>query len=357
MPPPISVDFEHGEHQFTFQIHWRNLLFGRAGTGQYFWMDGRQLRRGQGGPNFRPCVDLWWHATEQAGEDRAYDNEVNLVFAECYPLVNTARALQDLYVDAHLHRMADREYVIEEEEGIRRVRSDRMYLLPEEECERLRSVADSRDTNRVRAELEGLFLGPLPPCGEMPAYQEAARAWIGNGIHALRTEGREGLQRYVGTVDEWIRRLRRRGNLDRVRLFLNMFSYQCKVAFYLCYCSAWVGILQRLAQTREPNIIGERFMRLWHHQNRAPDDFGVSQDAFCGQVLALHPLSAVVLTAPEHRAVVGNWIGHPDYEALHASGQVAQCEAYWDLVATILIAAHEYDRSRERWEAGRGQAT
>jgi hypothetical protein len=191
----------------------------------------------------------------------------------------------------------------------------------------------------------------------MPAYQEAARAWIGNGMCALRTDGREGLQRYTTTVDEWIRKLRRRGDLDRVRLFLNMFSYQCKVAFYLCTSTAWVGILQRLSQTQQINTVGERFMQIWHHQNRAPDDFGVSRDALCGQVLAMHPLSGVVLTSPEHLTVVGDWIGHPDYEALHAKNQVGQCAAYWDLVATILIAAHEYDRSRKRWEEGRKEST
>ena len=195
----------------------RQLVLGTAGPAEYFWMDGRQLRQGRGGPNFRACVDLWWNAVEAAGEARLQDNEVSLVLAECYPLINTARAVQDVYVDAHLHRTADREYVIEEEEGVRRARSDRTYVLPEEECERLREVAHTRDTNQVRAELESLFLGELPPRREMPAYQEAARAWIGNGIRALRTEGREGLRRYTGTVDEWIRRLRRRGNLDRGR--------------------------------------------------------------------------------------------------------------------------------------------
>ena len=159
MPQPISVDFEHGEHRFAFQIHQRELLFGRAGKGQYYWMDGRQLRRGRGGPNFRPCVDLWWHAVQQHGAEREPDNEVSLVLAECYPLVNTARALQDIYIDAHLHRTADREYVIEDEEGVRRVRSDRTYLLPEKECKRLRGVARSRDVNRIRGELEDLFLG------------------------------------------------------------------------------------------------------------------------------------------------------------------------------------------------------
>jgi len=303
-------------------------------------------------------VDLWWRAVEEAGATAEIDNEVNLVLAECYPLVNTARSVQDVYVDAHLHPSADREYSLIDEGEIRHRYSERTYLLPDDECDRLRDVARSRNVDRIREELEGLFLGDLPPRDEMPVYREAARAWIGNGIVALRANGREGLVQYTGTVDEWIRKLRRRGGLGRVRLFLNMFAYQCKAAFYLCYASAWVGILHWLAQNREQDVLGTRFMRLWHNQNQAPEDErGVSRDAFCGQVLALHPLSAIVLTAPEHLAMIGRWIGHPDYEQLMARNEVGTCEEYWGLVATILIAAHEYEHSRSRWDETRGQPT
>lgn len=357
MPPPFEIDVDHAGRRFVFEVHQRSLLFGSAGEGMYYWMDGRQLRRGRAGPNFRPCVDLWWHAVEEAGAAREAENEVDLVLAECYPLVNTARAVQDIYTDAQLYCIADREYSIVDEDGIRQRRSDRSYLLPDDECQRLNALAQTHDSEGIRRELERLFLGELPPSEEMPAYQEAVQAWIGNGICALRTEGREGLGRYTQTVDEWIRRLRRRGGAERVHRFLNMFAYECKVALYQCYCSAWVGILQWLAQNREPNVLGDRFMRLWHHQNRAADDAEVYRDVFCGQVLALHPLSAVVLTSPQHLHVIGRWIGHPDYDALQSSGQIGSSAEYWNLVAMIMIAAHEYDWSRRRWEETRGQST
>ena len=99
-------------------------------------------------------------------------------------------------------------------------------------------------------------------------------------------------------------------------------------------------------------------MRLWHHQNRAPqDERGVHRDAFCGQVLALHPLSGIVLTSPEHLAAIGPYVSHPDYDQLQATGEMANCPQYWDVVATILIAAHEYEHARQRWEQTRGQVT
>ncbi len=192
MSQPLVVNLEYAGRQFDFQVHQRDLLFGSACEGKYYWMDGRQIRRGQGGPNFRPCVDLWWHAVEEAGEASDEDNQIQLVFAECYPLVNTAKAVQDIFVDAHLHATADREYSLEEN-GVRRQRSERTYMLSEEECERLSNVAHSRDLGLIRGELEGLFLGELPAPNEMPAFREAVQAWIGNGVVALRREGREGL--------------------------------------------------------------------------------------------------------------------------------------------------------------------
>ena len=357
MSRPPEVNVEHAGRSFPFQVHERELNFGQAGMGRYFWMDGRQLRRGSGGPNYRHCVDLWWHVVSQAGKDREPENEMTLVLAECYPLISTAKTLQDVYVDAHLHRAADREYSFVEEDQVRQRRAERTYSLPEEDTARLRVIAHSRNADQIRSELERLFRGPLPPPREMPAFDNAAQAWIGNGIVALRREGREGLQRYTHTIDEWIRKLRRRSGIDRVRMFVNMFSYECKAAFYFCYGNAWVGILQSLKQAGKLDLLGERFMRLWHHQNRPADDAEVHRDVFCGQILALHPLSAIVLTSPEHLEVIGRCIGLPDYQGLVASGKIVECQEYWDFVATILIAAHEYDRSRRRWEDQREHPT
>lgn len=357
MQTPRTITVKEGDRSFDFQLHQREIFFGRAGTGQYFWMDGRQFRHGTAGPNFRPCIELWWHVVEQAGKARDHATELALVLAECYPLVNTAKAVQDVYIDAHLHPRADREHVYIKEDQTRQRRSERTDMLAEEDVERLRLVAHSGDTNQVRLELEGLFRGQSPPSEEMPAFVEAVQAWTGNGIVALRREGRDGLRRYTRTVDEWLHKLRKRGGIDRVRMFLNMFSYECKVAFYYCYANAWIGILPQLQQMGELDSLGERFMRLWHHQNQPPEGAEVHRDIFSGQIPALHPISAVILTSPQHLEVIGRYIGRQDYDELQASGAYLQCSEYRDMVATILVAAHEYDRSHRRWEDQRGQGT
>ncbi len=339
MKLPRTFTFDMEGRTFDFQLHQRKLNFGQAGTGGYYWMDSRQFRRSKGGPNFQACVDLWWHVVERNGNTSDPHTQMALVFAECYPLINASKAMQDIYVDAHLHPKADR------------------ILLPEEDVERIRVIAHSGNPDLARLELDRLFRGPYPPPEEMPAFDEAAEKWIRDGISALQLEGRDGLKRYTETLSELMKRYRRRGNSDWKRMFLNKFSYECKVAFYLCYANAWIGILPRLAQRGELDSLGERFMRLWHNQNQPPEGAAEHRDVFSGQIPALHPLSAGILTSPQHLEVIGRYIGRPDFSELQASGTYLENKEYRDMVTTILVAAHEYDRSRRRWEDQRGQGT
>jgi hypothetical protein len=257
-------------------------------------------------------------------------------------------------------KKAGREFTRERGIG-RHGRVERTYCLPAEEVVRLRRLAALRDPQRTRAELEGLFLGEMPPDCEMPGFQEAARSWIGNGIVALAQGGRPALRKHVAEVGKWIAKYRKQGDRNRVRRFVKMFAYECKAAFYLCYASTWVGLLQKLVTDGRTNVTGERFMRLWHHQNQpASDNHGVvggARDVFCGQVLALHPLSAVVLNDTAHLMTIGRWLAHAQFDGLHQTGRVSTCPEYWDVVATILEAAHEYVHARDQWEASRGHVT
>jgi hypothetical protein len=363
MEGPFTAGLELGGQTFCFKVHHRELVLGSAGPAHYYWMDGREFRGRKPGPNFRSVVDLWRKVIELGGADQDVDNQVTLVLAEAYPLVSTARSLQDVYVDAHLHASADRTFpVVEVGKKLVRLPPERTYQLPEDEVERLRAVAHARDRARVREELEGLFLGELPTEDDRPRYTEAARHWLGNGVVALKVGGREGLQAYLKTeVNTWMMKLRKRGSQDQVRTFLNLFSYECKVAFYFCYANAWIGLIPWLRENRGLDALSERLLRLWHHQNQPGEEPtgspGETRDVFCGQVLALHPLSAIALNEPQHLQAIGAWVGHPDYEALHQQGQEGSSAEYWELVATILTAAHEYWHARDHWDATRGEKT
>ncbi|MBL9165609.1 MAG: hypothetical protein JNL18_22990 [Planctomycetaceae bacterium] len=351
MEGPLTVTVEYADRSFDFSVYRRELGIGRqSNTSQeacrYYWMDTRQFRQGVAGPNFRLCVDFWWTAVETAGYANDEIDQETLVLAECYPLVNTARSMQEIYVDAHLRANADREFVWLDDGATVRRASQRIEVLEEDEVARLQSLAERRDPALIQQELEKLFLGSLPAAAEQSAFDEAAQTWLNNGIDALVTRGREGLRQYVGEVDQWNKLLRKRGGIGKVRQFLNLFSYECKMAFYTCYASAWVGILNTLSTTERDNPLGHRLMRLWHNQNRPAD--GAGRDAFCGQILALHPLSSVMLTSPEHLESIRQWIALPDYNEVAALGAESQQAEYWQFCGSILLAAAQYHRSRDR---------
>jgi hypothetical protein len=52
---------------------------------------------------------------------------------------------------------------------------------------------------------------------------------------------------------------------------------------------------------------------------------------------------------PAHRQALGAWLTDPDHDALVASHRVTDSAAYRELVATILIAAHEYRQMHDAW--------
>jgi hypothetical protein len=63
------------------------------------------------------------------------------------------------------------------------------------------------------------------------------------------------------------------------------------------------------------------------------------------------------MTDVAHLQALGGWLAHPDHDRLIEQGAVGDCEAYWELVATILVAAQEYKRARERWDLTRSRRT
>jgi hypothetical protein len=355
VPAPYNIEIGVDDRRFEFQIHHRELdLWGRRGANEklcrYYWMDSRQWRQGRRGPNFRACVDFWWMLAEKYGDGS--DALETLALAECYPLVNTARSMQEVYRDAHLRpeSRSPAGAVGGQNEGDQ-FESNVALTPDDDEYLRLRSVARRRDTALLQQELERLFLGTNLNCRDQRQADEQASQLVNGLVDAFKSGGRDELIKYTATIDQLIHKIRRRGGVGNLRTFLNVFSYECKLAFYTCYATSWSAIVHRLEQTEPNNKLGHRLMRLWHHQNRP--EYGHGRDAFCGQVLALHPLSKFMLTSSEHLEALRQWVDHPSYDAIAASGQAGQQEEYWELCGSILVAATEYIRSRDRAESRR----
>jgi len=268
--------------------------------------------------------------------------------------------------------------------------------LPEEARQRIHEVALSRDRFQVQQELETILGRFEPPAKVMPLFQAALRRWGGKGVHLLRQQGNNGVEQFLKEVDYWLGRYRKRSG-RWLRHFLDLFGYECKVAFYACYANAWVGLIPWLREHRGLDTLSERFLRFWHNQNQpievphgqmpagilyptrkdvlitdtetdgkggkkshaislkteqiGPDHV---RDVFCGQVLSLHPLSGFLMKDKALSAIAGRFFATEAHDWALARGQATLCSAYWELVEAILTAALLYRQALDRQDEGRG---
>lgn len=346
-----------GGRTFEFELCSRSLDFTDVSGPKvtYFWMDGRQLRSG-GGPNYHACVDLWWACmaaegltVEQANHsdderDQVACNQTNLVLASLYPLVSGTKGTQKVVRDAWPRRrfwdsVADR------------------YSLEPMEARRLRALAKTRDVSAIGREIRQVLVGEMPPEKERPRYNEALRRWVGNAIVALRRGGRRQMDAFLKEeLLPWLQKYCRRGDQKagsgRARLFINMVAYEARLAFFTCVTNAWGSLIPWLREHRNLEPASEHLLEIMHNQNSRDN----GQDVLWGQILSIHPSSAWLFESPDHRAVLGRYLGSV---AKHRAGVTIDNAAnleYWAFVGATLIAFREYREQLKVDEAARVRA-
>ena len=315
----ISIDLGG----FPLRLHRRTLVMGKAGEIEYFWMDSRSFRTGPGNINLRSCINAWWAAMGKFGLQDDPDNQITRAMAELFPLMNTAKATQDVFLDAHLGPTT----------GARDV------SLSADAHRRLRALVNRRDPAAVRARVGQLFVGELPPADRMPNYQEAYRRWAVNAVVALRRGGVDQLQSFVAReMSKQIAVYRKRGDDPEPRRFVNMVVYEAKAAFYRCYANAWIDLVPGLTSAFNLNPASARFMGLWHGLG----DHDSRLDMFWGQILALHPLSRFVMGRAEHRFAIGEWLTLAQQGEKTTHPPEWGSAAYRGALTAVLAAAAEY---------------
>jgi hypothetical protein len=192
------------------------------------------------------------------------------------------------------------------------------------------------------------------------------------------------MQKFRKRSDSWVRR------------FLDLFAYECKAAFHTCYANAWIGLIPWLREHRGLDELSEHFLRFWHNQNQPveiphgqtsggivyPTRRGVTildrngrrgrqslsvaterigpehvPDAFQGQVLSLHPMSAFFMNDPALCAVAGRFFASDAYEEAQNPSRIRRCSEYWNLIGAILTATHVYRAAIDRQSNRRGTRT
>ena len=384
-PESITATIPFRRQEFSFRLYRRRLCLGAAGVVHYYWMDGSEFRdpdSESGAANFRNVIGFWAAAMRQMSLGNELDQQINYVLAVCYGLVGQCKSLQSVYRDAYLGHQA------------RRAAED---ALPDEIRERIREIVQSRDRLRVETELNAALGRFEPPTKLLPLLQEAFTHWVGNGVALLRKDGNDGLERFLNETEYWLNKFRKRSK-PWVRHFIDLFAYECKVAFYTCFANAWVEIIPWLVENQGLDRLSERFLRFWHNQNQSieiphgrtlggifyPTQCGMAflekshsgdrvahtisvqtehigpthvKDVFSGQVLSLHPLSGVFMMDSAFCAIAGKFFASAAYEQTMKNGVSHFCGEYWDLIGAIMSAAHLYRRALDRQNSSRGKLT
>jgi hypothetical protein len=328
--------------------------------------------------NFRSCIGFWRAAMRELGVADDTTQQANYVLAVCYALVKRDKGAQRVYRDALLRQHS--------------FSPEALCLSPEVQ-DQISQAIDSRSLNAIRRELDLALEAAQLSEEDRLATSKAMDHWVNRGVIRMRADGREGLRAWLGEVDEWLTRFRKRSK-DRLRTFLDVFSTECKLAFYLCYSNFWIGLLPWLEENQGLDPMSKRFLSIWHNQNQnvevlhgrtasgimypttagrsflIPDGFGnfqrhtitwktnqigpeVIPDVFRGQILALHPLNWILLARAELREKVGRCISSPQFEDAMRTGRVADFPAYWQMLESIVTAAHVYRHARLQNEARR----
>lgn len=377
----LDVPLRRFGQDFSFRLCRRPLHLGAGVTAQYYWMDSsglRSLRNETAAANFRNCIGHWAGAMRAQGVAGELEQQIHYVLAVCYGLVTTSKAMQGIYRDAYLAPEA----------------TTTETSLPEEVRERIQEATAGRDRFGVQRELDAALGRFEVPSQALPLLQEALRRWVGSGVSRMRQDGNAGLESFLREVDTWLQRLRKRSP-RWVRHFLNLFAYECKVSFYTCFANTWIDLIPWLRENHGLDVVSERFLRFWHHQNQPieiphgrtiggldypthirarvvqTDRDGRStrhaltveterlapthvRDAFSGQVLSLHPLSGFLMKDAALCAISGKFFASDACATALQRGQVERRAEYWDLMGAILTAAHLYRQSLDSQFARRG---
>lgn len=367
-----SITLKLGGREYPFAVCSRPLQLGEFGTIDYYWMDSSLLRSfstNEARTNFRSIVGYWWGAMHELGIHKDVDQEANFVLAMCHCLSSKSKSLQGIFRDAYLKPGFAKTF---------------RESLSDDDRIRIKEIVASRDHSKVRNELDTVLRRFELPTAIMPLFQKALDIWIEKGINLLRLRGDEGILEFLHEVQDHLRFYRKSSCSQYVRMFINMFIYECKTAFYRCYTNAWMGLVRHLRTNRGISTLSERFLSLWHNQNRPVGiplgrtaggiyydtgrgavfqredgpgrlkEVGVTvplsrigpshiRDVFSGQVLALHPLSGFFMKDPACCAIAGKLFSNDiTYNRVFKQGMPEFCQDYWSLVGAILSSANIY---------------
>ena|GEM_PF-2256005 len=222
-----------------------------------------------------------------------------------------------------------------------------------------RPIADQLDNYAIRREFQFIlqWIPTAPP--ELTILNQMYDHWIERAVELYGNNGMAGLEHFVDEFDQFETDQRRSSRTEPIaRRFLDLFIFESKVCFYRCYAVLWQHIIPWLSEYRGLDLASERFLRFWHNQDpsiRLAQARGMSRleaDVFFGHILALHPLSSILMQTPQLRILAADCFTNAG-EGSVISPENTPMAGYSNLVLAILLAGHIYSQNDRHQDESR----
>ena len=209
-------------------------------------------------------------------------------------------------------------------------------------------VVATRKLSSFRSCLVALLGTPKPPLPERFVHFRTMTGYLAHGRELIQMRGALGAEQFVGKLDQYSKKMWRRGGSSWIPMFLKRFAYHCKVQYYACVEEVWSALIPILQRDHDLDECGARFLRFWNMQSPIPMPMGrTGSDLFFGQLLAFHSMSWVFMMDPAFCAIAGEYFSSGPTRRVKQKNP-AQNAALWNLLGAILTAAHQYKNGLER---------
>jgi hypothetical protein len=319
-----------GEQAFTFTLCRKDEQLGPVAV-DHWWMRTTELyrqraqRRREGG-NYEPVTEAFWALCRREGSHVERDVQESYLLARLLPFARSQgsrRVVADAYLAPRTKAAREeREAAVTElDQFLRSCRTTTMTPLSFS-----RRTADVIGPPVLAAELEQTYRACCadlfdPAVAVLAADKDA-------GVARLLA----GWQRLMGSVG-------RRSGRQAEKQVLDILSYEARAALHRCYSAAWYTLLlPHLTQAYRLSPETTAFLRLWHLDQASESNLGEAAyfHLYHGHAFALHPATALFLSTPVGRELVGSWL---------ATG--CSNRAFGRLLYGIFVAVHHYAGLRD----------
>ncbi len=176
-------------------------------------------------------------------------------------------------------------------------------------------------------------------------YQAYCAELFDPAVAVLADDEEAGIDRLRAGWQRRMRSVGRHGGRAVEKEVLDILSYEARAALHRCYSAVWdMLLLPHLGRVYRLSPETVAFLRLWHLDHLSQSDHGALAyfHLFHGHAFALHPATALFLSTPTGRELVGDWL---------AAGYSKR--AFQRLLYGISIAVYHYAGLRDEAAQGR----